>query len=58
MTIHKAKGKQFDGIIIVREGRHNGKEQVSTFVWMGDNAPYHRSRKILRSPSHGLRLTQ
>lgn len=48
MTVHKSKGKQFDGVIVVREGRHDGMQPVSSFVWWGDEAPYHRSRKILR----------
>jgi DNA helicase II / ATP-dependent DNA helicase PcrA len=48
MTVHKSKGKQFDGVIVVREGRHDGQQQVSSFVWWGDEQPYHRSRKILR----------
>jgi DNA helicase-2/ATP-dependent DNA helicase PcrA len=48
MTIHKSKGKQFDGVIVVREGRHDGRQLVSSFVWWGDQRPYLRSRKILR----------
>ena len=49
MTIHKSKGKQFDAIIIVREGQRLGANQwQSTLVWRDDPAPYHRSRKILR----------
>lgn len=48
MTVHKSKGKQFDGVIVVRESRHDGQKLVSSIVWWGDEPPYHRSRKILR----------
>jgi len=48
MTIHKSKGKQFDGVVVVREGRHDGQRLVSSFVWWDDEPPYWRSRKILR----------
>lgn len=49
MTIHKSKGKQFDAVIIVREGQRIGANQwQSTLVWRDDPAPHHRSRKILR----------
>ncbi|HEY5779106.1 MAG TPA: ATP-dependent helicase [Terrimicrobiaceae bacterium] len=49
MTIHKSKGKQFDAVIIVREGQRVGTNQwQSTLVWRDDPAPHLRSRKILR----------
>lgn len=49
MTIHKSKAKQFDGVIIVREGVAEGpRKWRSSFVWRDDAPPYHRSRKILR----------
>jgi DNA helicase-2/ATP-dependent DNA helicase PcrA len=47
MTIHKAKGKQFDGVIVLRRQRHDGKGLVSNFVWRDDKSPFRRSRKIL-----------
>ncbi|RUE47690.1 ATP-dependent helicase [Pseudomonas aeruginosa] len=49
MTIHKSKGKQFDAVILVRESiRQGAREFRSSLVWRGDEAPYNRSRKILR----------
>lgn len=50
MTIHKSKGKQFDAVIVIREGRYDPETEkwISSFLWWGDNHPYTRSRKILR----------
>lgn len=49
MTIHKSKGKQFDGVIVFRSGVPVGKKKWgSSFIWPKDAHPHPRSRKVLR----------
>lgn len=48
MTIHRSKGKQFDGIVIFGYPIPVARGWMSSLLWRDDPFPYHRSRKILR----------
>jgi DNA helicase II / ATP-dependent DNA helicase PcrA len=48
MNVHRAKGKQFDAVVLFRKGVRSENGWRSSFVWRDDANPYPRSRKILR----------
>jgi DNA helicase-2/ATP-dependent DNA helicase PcrA len=50
MNWHKAKAKQFDAVILVREVRFgaDGRGAMSSFVWRDDQPPFEKSRRLVR----------
>lgn len=48
MNFHKAKGKQFDGVIVIREARRKSDGVDSSFTWRGDSDAFPKSRRVLR----------
>jgi DNA helicase-2/ATP-dependent DNA helicase PcrA len=42
MNVHRAKGKQFDGVVLFRS------QHASPFAWPKEAPPYPRSRKVLQ----------
>jgi DNA helicase-2/ATP-dependent DNA helicase PcrA len=45
MTIHKAKGKQFDGASVLRRRRRDGNQIMSNFIWRDDAPPYREAER-------------
>lgn len=48
MTVHRSKGKQFDGVVIFGYSSHATNGWQSSLIWRDDPWPHNRSRKILR----------